>query len=107
MNQKGQFSLRLIQRCPVCNQDYNTGKFQILDEENNTFLAYLTCSNCRSSILVRVMTLPQGLVGNAILTDLYSEEVLPFSEEQQITSNEVLAIHDYLVRNSDLIEKLN
>ena len=106
MNQKGQFSLRLIQRCPVCNQDYINGQIQILDEENNSFLAYLTCGNCYSSILVRVMTLPQGLVGNAILTDLASEEVMPFSEEGQISGNEVLLIHDYLLQNSDFIERL-
>ena len=107
MNQKGQFSLRLIQRCPVCNQDYNTGQIQILDEENNSFLAYLTCSFCHSSILVRVLTLPKGLVGNAILTDLLSEEVMPFSEEEQVTGDDVLFIHDYLAKNGDLIERLS
>ncbi|MBU1036962.1 hypothetical protein KKF32_02915 [Patescibacteria group bacterium] len=106
MNQKGQFSLRLIQKCPVCNQDFSTGRIQILDEENNSFLAYLTCANCRSSILVRVMTLPHGLVGNAILTDLNSEEVISFSEEEQINSNDVLFIYDYLAKKGDFIERL-
>ena len=104
--QRGQFSLRLVQKCPVCNSDYSTGRIQILDEEGNSFLAYLTCTHCNSSILVRVLTLPQGLVGNAILTDLASDEVMTFSIEKKITSDEVLAIHDFLSKKGDFIQKL-
>ena len=98
--------MRLIQKCPVCNQDYSTGRIQILDEEGNSFLAYLTCSNCQSSILVRVMTLPHGLVGNAILTDLASDEVMLFSEDSRVSSNDVLTIHDYLIKQGDFVQKL-
>ena len=105
-DQRGQFSLRLIQKCPVCNQDYTNGKIQILTEENNTFLAYLTCGQCNSSILVRVMTMPHGLVGNAILTDLASDEVLQFSSEERVSSNNVLEVHDYLTKKSDFIQRL-
>ena len=106
MDYKGQFSLRLIQKCPICNQDYASGRIQILEEEGNSFLAYLTCGFCHSSILLRVMTLPHGLVGNAILTDLSSEEVLPFSEESKVISNDVLFIHDYLAKDEDFIQRL-
>ena len=106
MDYKGQFSLRLIQKCPICNQDYGSGRIQILEEEGSSFLAYLTCNFCHSSILVRVMTLPHGLVGNAILTDLASEEVIPFSEENKIVSDDVLFIHDYLAKDGDFIQKL-
>ena len=97
--------MHLIQKCPVCNHDYQTGRIQVLDEAGNGFLAYLTCGFCSASILVRVLTLPHGLVGNAILTDLLSEEVLPFSAEERVTGNEVLLIHD-LVKQADFIQQL-
>ena len=103
-SQRGQFSLRLVQKCPVCNHDYSSGKIQMLDEEGNSFLAYLTCANCNSSILVRVLTLPQGLIGNAILTDLTADEVMTFSTERQIASDDVLVIHDFLSRQGDLMQ---
>ncbi len=106
MDQKGQFSLKLVQKCPVCNNDYSTGKIQILEEEGNSFLAYLTCSQCNSSILIRVMTMPHGLVGNAILTDLSSDEVIYFKEVTDISSNDVLEIYDYFLRQNDFIEKI-
>ncbi|MBT3690102.1 hypothetical protein HOE31_02445 [bacterium] len=105
MDQKGQFSLKLVQKCPVCSNDYTTGKIQILEEEGNSFLAYLTCSFCSSSILIRVMSMPHGLVGNAILTDLAADEVMFFSEENTVSSNDVLEIHDYFSKQGDFIEK--
>src|SRR3989339_565653 len=95
-NQKGQFSLKLIQKCPVCNHDYTDGRIEILTESEMSFLAYLTCVYCSSSIIVRVMTMPHGLIGNAILTDLTSSEVMDFSLESEIEANNVLSLHELM-----------
>jgi len=106
MDSRGQFSLKLIQKCPVCNHDYIEGKIQILEEVDSSFLAYLTCGHCHSSIIVRVMTLPHGMVGNAILTDLSSEEVGKFAEAEVISSNEVLAVHQEVGKSGEFLEKM-
>lgn len=106
MDSKGQFSMKLIQKCPVCNQDYLEGKIQILEEADSSFLAYLTCNYCHSSIIVRVMTLPHGLVGNAILTDLYSEEVGKFAEAEIVKSNDVLEAHQEIGQGAAFLEKM-
>ena len=99
-------SIRLIQQCPVCNKKYQENKVQILDEQGNAFLAYLTCSFCRSNIIVRVVSLPQGLVGSAILTDLNPDEVIEFSERQSIVSDDVLYTHQLLI-NNEFIQLIN
>jgi len=52
------------------------------------------------------MTMPHGLVGNAILTDLSSDEVIYFKEVTDISSNDVLEIYDYFLRQNDFIEKI-
>ena len=106
MDNRGQFSLRLIQKCPVCNHDYIEGKIQILEEGDNSFLAYLTCGSCHSSIIVRVVTLPHGLVGNAILTDLSSGEVIKFAEGTVINSDDVLSIYQELGKGMDFMERM-
>ncbi|MBU1130539.1 hypothetical protein KJ840_00175 [Patescibacteria group bacterium] len=106
MDNKGQFSLKLIQKCPVCNHDYLEGKIQILEEADVSFLAYLTCGHCHSSIIVRVMTLPHGMVGNAILTDLSSDEVGKFSEAEVLNSNEVLQVYQELWQSEGFLEKM-
>ena len=108
MNQenKNQFSLRLVQKCPVCNKDYNQGKVEILEESEMSFLAYLTCNACFSNILVRVNTLPHGVIGNAILTDLSSREVLNFTNQSDIESNNVLEIHEIIGKDSEFVERM-
>ena len=108
MNQdnKNQFSLRLVQKCPICNRDYTEGRIEILAENQHSFLAYMSCSICSSSILVRVMTLPHGLIGNAIVTDLAASEVLGYSEAQSVNSNTVLEIHELIGKDSSFIENI-
>ena len=104
--QKGHFSLKLVQKCPVCARDYADGKIDILGENERSFLAYLTCGHCFSNIIVRVMTMPHGLIGNAILTDLTATEVMDFSLEPEIISDNVLEIHQLINQDNCFIDKL-
>ena len=105
-DQRGQFSLRLIQKCPVCSRDYSGGRIEILSESDQSFLAYMSCGWCASSIIVRVLTLPHGLVGNAILTDLNGAEVLNFSAHEPVLSNQVLELHQLFATENEFIEKI-
>ena len=92
-------SIRLVQNCPVCNRKYQPNKVQIIDELGNAFLAYLTCTFCQSNLIVRVVSLPQGLVGSAILTDLDPMEVLRFSNGIKVSSDDILNVHQSLNNN--------
>lgn len=105
-DQKGQFSLRLIQRCPVCNGDYTESRLEILDEDEKSFLVYMSCGFCSSSLIVRVVTLPHGLIGNAILTDLSAPEVLSYSDSPTVLGNHVLEIHELINKDSSFMEKM-
>jgi len=92
-------SIRLVQNCPVCDRKYQPNRVQIIDEFGNSFLAYLTCNFCQSNLIVKVISMPQGLVGNAILTDLSPEEVLRFSDGIKVTSDDILNVHQSLTKN--------
>ncbi len=98
--------MRLIQKCPVCNRDYSGGRIEILSESEQSFLAYMSCGLCASSIIVRVLTLPHGLVGNAILTDLNGSEVLNFSAAEPVLSNQVLELHQLVSQDGSFMEKM-
>ena len=92
-------SIRLVQNCPVCNRKYQPNRVQIIDEFGNSFLAYLTCNFCQSNLIVKVISMPQGLVGNAILTDLSPEEVLRFSDAVAVSGDDILNVHQSLSNN--------
>lgn len=102
---RDQFSLRLVQKCPVCNRDYAEGRIEILAESEHGFLAFMTCHACSSSILVRVITMPHGLIGNAIVTDLTANEVLSYSEARPVVSDNVLEMHEIMGKDVGFIEK--
>ncbi|PIT90178.1 MAG: hypothetical protein COU22_03665 [Candidatus Komeilibacteria bacterium CG10_big_fil_rev_8_21_14_0_10_41_13] len=108
MNQdnRGQFSLKLIQKCPVCNNDYHEGQIEILEENIRGFLAYMTCGFCSSSIIVQVNTMPHGLVGNAILTDLSSVEVMDYAQHDQVLGDNVLEMHQLMGKANTFLARL-
>lgn len=103
---KNFFSLKLIQSCPLCGRDYQDNRLQIIDEAENELLAYLSCQTCQGRVLARVTILPQGLVGNAILTDLESDEVSRFSKEGLVDANFVLEMHQQIKDQPEFIKNL-
>lgn len=98
-------NLRLIKNCPVCSSDYKQSMIQVLDENEYGVLTYATCSNCGGNLLTKFTSLPQGVIGNAILTDLSPAEVLDFATESDISADEVLSIQ-HLISNKELIKSL-
>lgn len=96
---KENFHLRLIQSCPVCGRDYQEPMLRLLGEGEKDVLAHLTCAQCQSKILVKVAMTPNGVIGNALLTDLFPEEVGQFSKSGVVDANFVLSVHEHLFIN--------
>lgn len=99
-------NLKLIRRCPVCQHGYKQSMIQILDENELGMLTYATCDNCEANLLTRFSSMPHGVVGNAILTDLKPEEVLEYADEIDLTSDDVLEIQQS-VNSKDLFKNIN
>ncbi|PWB39013.1 MAG: hypothetical protein C3F02_00130 [Parcubacteria group bacterium] len=98
-------NLRLIRSCPVCNQEYRQSMIQVLDESEMGFLTYATCSTCGANLLTKFSSLPQGVIGNAILTDLRAEEVLEFADREVLTEDDVLYIQQ-VISKKDLLNSI-
>ena len=98
-------NLKLIKSCPICNADYRQSMIQVLDESEFGVLTYVSCPTCGATLLTRFATMPQGVVGIAILTDLTPLEVGSFTGSDDLTGDDVLSIHQSLV-NKELISSL-
>ncbi len=97
--------MRLIKKCPICSGDYRESNIQILDESEYGVLTYASCHICGGNLLTKFASLPQGIIGNAILTDLSPEEVLDFAESSDLEADEVLDIQK-LLSAKELIKNL-
>lgn len=98
-------NLKLIKKCPICSSDYKQSMIQVLDENEYGVLTYATCSNCSANLLTKFTSLPQGVIGNAILTDLSPAEVLDFAADSDLSADDVLNIQ-HLLSKKELIKSL-
>lgn len=97
-------NLRLLRNCPICQHEFNTNSVQILSENDFGVLTYMTCLACGARLLTKLSTQPQGIVGNAILTDLRPEEVIDFAGgADSIQADDVLAVHQ-LINNQEFFK---
>ncbi|MDD5749603.1 MAG: hypothetical protein PHO91_02335 [Patescibacteria group bacterium] len=98
-------NLRLIRQCPICNIEYRQNEIQILDESELGALTYASCQSCGANLLTKFAALPQGLIGNAILTDLQPQEVLEFAAGDDLRADDVLSLYQ-LISKKELISSL-
>ncbi len=98
--------LKLISYCPVCNNRYEQVEAKILEEHDESYLIYLKCRNCSSSVVALVMTGMLGVTSVGLVTDLNSEEVIKFKQAKNVTADEVIAIHQLLGEDKEITKKL-
>jgi len=93
----------LIQKCPICGQEYNHNKIKILETEDLYILSYLKCNNCNSGLVLKILMLPHGMVGQAVVTELDDEEIKGIKKNNQpIGSEDVLFIYDFFKKGDAL-----
>jgi len=104
-NYNSPLNLKLIKKCPICSADYQESMVQILDENEFGVLTYVSCTSCKANLLTKFSSLPQGVIGNAILTDLSPQEVLDFAVGDDMDADNVLDIQAMLSKK-ELINNL-
>ena len=100
-----QLSLKLIERCPSCHASIPHANIHILDETEMKLLAHLACAHCLSKYLTFIVNHPQGLVGNAILTDLNYRETLHLMNHDAFDEDEFLQLFK-LVSRKDFLNNI-
>lgn len=105
INFNSHLGLKLIKKCPVCQADYQQATIQVLEESEYGLLTYASCQSCGANLLTKFSSLPQGVIGNAILTDLKPQEVLDFTTQKGLSADEVLDVQ-YLLDKKELITNL-
>ena len=101
-----QLSLRLIERCPSCHARVPRGNIHIIDETDRDLLTHLNCAQCRGMYLTLIVHRSEGLIGNAIATDLTYDETLAVRERQQLGEDEFLTLYR-MINNGDLLSNFN
>lgn len=100
-----QLSLHLMEKCPACRSAIPMQNIHILDETEMNMLAHLSCTRCNNKYLTYIMHQPNGLIGNAVLTDLTYDETISSLGAKRIDEDTVLALYQRTHR-PDFINEL-
>lgn len=93
--------LSQILRCPVCSQRYNLERTKIIEGEDKptiggSLLVHTDCEKCKSSVMFSIAIDGPEIFTVATVTDLTSQETMKFKDADPISSDEVLATHQFL-----------
>ncbi len=80
--------------CGVCGQNYQTNDVIILGHKDKMWFLSLSCSTCRAQALVAAV-IKESRQGK-IVTDLTETELVKFANENSISTDDVLDIHNFL-----------
>ncbi|MDD3284468.1 MAG: hypothetical protein PHZ07_02640 [Patescibacteria group bacterium] len=98
---------KLIQKCPVCGKEYNFSKIKVLCVDDASILSYLKCVECDSGVALKILLMPTGVIGQAIITDLDGDEIMAIKEKKNIiTSSDVLLVYDFFKTRNDLLREI-
>ncbi|MDP3986080.1 MAG: hypothetical protein Q8P77_01450 [Candidatus Veblenbacteria bacterium] len=89
-------ALRLISYCPLCESSYNPLRARVLEEREDAHLLHIQCASCGSSVVALLFTSAAGPTSIGLVTDLTSDDVLRFKDQAVITTDEVMALHQFL-----------
>jgi hypothetical protein len=98
-------NMQLVTRCPFCSAEYDLDGAQVIGEENDATMVYITCSECESSIVAIVAMSGLGIVSLGLVTDMTVEDTKRFMKEKHVTSDEFLNIYEILNKNHQNVIK--
>lgn len=92
-------NIHLVTRCPFCSAEYDLDGAQVIGEENDATMVYITCSECESSIVAIVAMSGLGIVSLGLVTDMTVEDTKRFMHAKQLTSDEFIEVYELLEKN--------
>ncbi len=99
-------SKKILQKCPICGEDYNYSKIKLLEANDSHILSFFKCQKCESGIAMKILLLPTGMIGQAVLTDLEADEIMKFKKKANITSSDVLYVYNFFEKENDILREI-
>ncbi len=97
--------MHLVTRCPFCSAEYDLDGAQVIGEENDATMVYITCSDCESSIVAIVAMSGLGVISLGLVTDMTIEDTKRFMGNEAVTSDEFLAVYELLEKKRHKVVK--
>lgn len=95
----------MVGNCPVCDAKLPPSKAHIVQESGDVSLVHITCSKCKTHLLVGVVNTSMGLSSVVLITDLNYEDVCAFKDFPYLTADNVIEVHQ-MMKDKNLVKDL-
>jgi|GEM_PF-2958312 len=92
--------------CPICRKKLQTKNSNIVNRSNSISLYCVECESCSSSVMLAVFSTKDGIITTmGILTDIQKKDTELIKSSEKITTDNVLALYDYINNNNNSSSK--
>ncbi len=88
-------NLQIMTRCPMCDFKYEKEDVKIVDKKDGLITLYLKCNQCKSSLMMVIMTGALGITSISTMTDIVEDD-LEKVKDSCVDYDDVLEMHKFL-----------
>lgn len=92
-------NLQIMTKCPMCSASYQQEDIKVINKSDGTLSIYLSCSHCKSSVVMLLMVGPAGVTSISIPTDITEEDFDKIRTGDVISYDDVLEMYKFLKDN--------
>lgn len=92
-------NLQIMTKCPMCSASYKQDDIKVINKSDGSLSIYLSCSHCKSSVMMLLMISPTGVASISIPTDITEEDFDKIGSSNPISYNDVLEMYKFLKSN--------
>ena len=87
---------QIPETCPNCSQKYSGAKASVISSGKSVIMVHMTCPKCKTSIISNISLNNMGVLAIGMLTDLEKEDLKLLRDENLVTTDDVISIHEYI-----------
>lgn len=88
--------LKLMQSCPLCSEPYDAQSVRVASQHEDATLLHVKCHKCSGALVAAVLQNGMGSSSVGMITDLSFEDVVHFKQQQAVSTDDCLVLHEFL-----------
>lgn len=92
-------NLQIMTKCPMCSASYKKDDIKVINKDDGSLSIYLSCSHCKSSVVMLLLAGPMGVTSISIPTDITEEDFDKVKDGDPIGCDDVLEMYKFLKDN--------
>ena len=91
--------INIPDKCLRCNNSYKQKDIDILQESGDLIVFHLTCTQCKTSVILNMVAGQDGIISIGAMTDASKEDIDKIKQGRTITTDDVIKVHKFFTND--------